>query len=319
MNLMQLKYIVEVEKTQSITKAAENLFMNQPNLSRAIRDLEESLGITVFKRTTKGMLPTREGEDVLQLAHKVLSQVEAIETLGDKTGQKNQSLRISTPRASYISHAFTIFVNSLDRNSPIEIDYNETNSNQAIANVLQHNYDFAVVRFRMPSEKAFLIMFEDNELKSEKLASFKYNVIMSKNHPLAKKERLEFSDLKGYIELVHGDPYVPLMSQKNAIKTEISDSGGKRIFIYERGSQFDLLNGVRGAYMWSAPLPEMHMQRNNLVSKECGRVGPSWVHYDYLVYRNTHRLSDLDRHFIKILKDSRDETFGVTCRRPNSN
>lgn len=58
MNIAHLKYAVEVEKTASITKAAENLFMGQPNLSRGIKELEETLGVKIFKRTSKGIVPT---------------------------------------------------------------------------------------------------------------------------------------------------------------------------------------------------------------------------------------------------------------------
>ena len=65
MNIAHLKYAVEVEKTASITKAAENLFMGQPNLSRGIKELEETLGVKIFKRTSKGIVPTPQGEEFL--------------------------------------------------------------------------------------------------------------------------------------------------------------------------------------------------------------------------------------------------------------
>ena len=65
MNIAHLKYAVEVEKTASITKAGENLFMGQPNLSRGIKELEETLGVKIFKRTSKGIVPTPQGEEFL--------------------------------------------------------------------------------------------------------------------------------------------------------------------------------------------------------------------------------------------------------------
>ena len=68
MNIAHLKYAVEVEKTASITKAAENLFMGQPNLSRGIKELEETLGVKIFKRTSKGIVPTPQGEELLGYA-----------------------------------------------------------------------------------------------------------------------------------------------------------------------------------------------------------------------------------------------------------
>ena len=68
MNTLHLKYAVEVERTRSISKAAENLFMAQPNLSKAIKELEDSLGITIFQRTSKGVVPTQQGAEFLKYA-----------------------------------------------------------------------------------------------------------------------------------------------------------------------------------------------------------------------------------------------------------
>ena len=81
MNLLHLKYAVEVEKTGSINKAAENLYMNQPNLSRAIKELENSIGITIFERSARGMSITAEGEEFLRYAKKIISQVDEIEAI----------------------------------------------------------------------------------------------------------------------------------------------------------------------------------------------------------------------------------------------
>lgn len=72
MNLMHLKYVVEIDKTRSISKAAENLYMGQPNLSRSIKELEQSLQITIFKRTPKGIEVTPDGEEFIQYAKKFL-------------------------------------------------------------------------------------------------------------------------------------------------------------------------------------------------------------------------------------------------------
>ena len=70
MNILHLRYACEIEKTKSISKAAENLFMSQPNLSRAVKDLESSLNIQIFERTSKGMKVTVKGEEFLYYAKK---------------------------------------------------------------------------------------------------------------------------------------------------------------------------------------------------------------------------------------------------------
>ena len=90
MNILHLKYAVEVAKTKSISKAAENLYMGQPNLSRAIKELEESLGIIIFERNTKGITVTPDGEEFLQYARRIISQVEEIEDLYKNSKTKKQ-------------------------------------------------------------------------------------------------------------------------------------------------------------------------------------------------------------------------------------
>ena len=81
MNLLYLKYAVEVAACGSINKAAEKLYIGQPNLSRAIKELESSLGVTIFGRSSKGMEITPDGEIFLGYAKSILKQVDAVEGL----------------------------------------------------------------------------------------------------------------------------------------------------------------------------------------------------------------------------------------------
>ena len=76
MNISHLKYALEVERTGSISRAAEALYMSQPHLSKAIRELEESMGITIFSRTPRGVAPTKQGKDFLSYAQNIITQIE---------------------------------------------------------------------------------------------------------------------------------------------------------------------------------------------------------------------------------------------------
>ena len=79
MNTQYFIYAIEVEKTGSITQAASNLFMSQPTLSKAIKDMEESVGFSVFKRSAKGMIPTQRGLEFLAHAKRIAAQVQKME------------------------------------------------------------------------------------------------------------------------------------------------------------------------------------------------------------------------------------------------
>ena len=160
MNILHLKYAVEVANTGSISKAANNLYMNQPNLSRAIKELEDSLGITIFDRTTKGMTVTPDGEEFLSHAKKILSQIYEVEAIYKNGRADKQKFSVSVPRASYISAAFSEFVKCLDKQKPAEIYYKETNSMRAINNIINGGYKLGIIRYGENYDKYFKKMLE---------------------------------------------------------------------------------------------------------------------------------------------------------------
>ena len=166
MNIAHLKYAVEVEKTASITKAAENLFMGQPNLSRGIKELEETLGVKIFKRTSKGIVPTPQGEEFLGYAKSILAQIEEMESLYKPEKNNKLKFSISVPRASYIADAFSKFVREADMSKKIEFSFKETNAMRAIRNVVQENYGLAIVRYQTIFESFFTNMLRDKGMKS---------------------------------------------------------------------------------------------------------------------------------------------------------
>ena len=306
MNLIHLKYALEVDKTRSISKAAENLFMGQPNLSRAIKELEESLGITIFKRTSKGIIPTPKGEEFLMYARNIMEQVNEMEAMYNNSADDKQTFSISIPRASYIADAFTKFIRLIDVSKPIEFYFKETNSMRAINNILQENFNLAIIRYQTDFEHYFLAMLNEKGLKYRDIREFVYLSLMSVNHPLAYKEDLDIKELSQYIEIVHGDPYVPSMPIADVKKAEFSDLVNKRIFIYERGSQFDLLCNVPQTYMWVSPMPGKTLERYGLVQKKCKSFDRRYK--DILVFRKDYRFTELDNLFLKELYKSVDET-----------
>lgn len=305
MNILHLKYAVEVEKTRSINKAAENLFMSQPNLSRAVKELEESLGITIFKRTTKGIEITPQGEEFLGYAKKILLQIDQVEALYKGDAEKKQSFSISVPRASYVSDAFVRFAKEIDLSREAEILYKETNSMRAISNILQSDYNLGIIRFQTAFEKYFDAMLHEKRLKSELVREFSYAAVMSRDNPLAKKDFIEFEDLRDYIEIAHADPYVPSLPMAEARKAELSEFVNKRIFVFERGSQMELLKNVPSTFMWVSPISQETLNSCNLVMKQCH--DNKKVYKDLLIYREEYRFSALDELFIKKLNEVKNE------------
>lgn len=290
-----MKYAVEVAKSGSLNKASEVLLIAQPNLSRSIKELEYDLGIVIFDRTSRGMTLTPDGEEFIRLAKGILSQIEQVERYYKENSAGKQKFAVSVPRASYISEAFAEFSKSLTK-EPAEIFYKETNSQHAIRNVLENDYDLGIVRYAEQYDKYFKNLFEEKGLCSELITEFRYRLLVSENNPLAEKEKITFDDLGGFMEIAHSDPYVPSIPVSKVIQEELRESVGRRIFIYERGSQFDLLSKNHETFMWVSPVPKDILTRYSLVEREC--ADNTRIYKDVLIYRDGYRLSALDKQFI---------------------
>ena len=297
-----MKYALEVAKSGSINKAAEVLMVAAPNVSRSIKELETDFGITIFERTQNGTKLTPEGEEFINYAKGVLRQIDEIERFYKTGTPKKQKFSISVPRACYISEAFALFSKSLSKEAA-EIFYKETNSQRTIHNMTEHDYKLGIIRYAENYDKYFKSMLEEKGFQYELVTEFTYSLIMSADNPLAKKEVITFDDLTDYIEIAHADPYVPSMPLSKVVKEELPDNINRRIFIFERASQFDLLSLNPETFMWVSPAPQSLLERYNLVLKKC--ADNKKVYKDVLIYKNGYKLSKLDRQFITELCESK--------------
>lgn len=302
MNILHVKYAVEVARVGSLNKAAETLLVAAPNISRSIKELEADLEITIFDRTAKGVTLTPEGEEFIGYAKGLLNQIEHIENMYKETSVKKQKFSISVPRACYISAAFAEFSKSLTTDAA-EIFYKETNSQRTINNILNHDYKLGIVRYAENYDKFFKALLEEKGLCYEMVSEFSYQLIMSADSPLAQKENITFDDLKDYIEIAHADPYVPSLPMAKVVKEELPDNINRRIFIFERASQFDLLSQNSSTFMWVSPAPQDILDKYNLVQKKCSQNKK--VYKDVLIYKNGYKLTELDKKFITCLCESK--------------
>ena len=302
MNLLHMKHALEVAKAGSLSKASEVLLIAAPNISRSIKELEADLGITIFDRTQSGMKLTPEGEEFLEFAKSILGQLDQVENYYKKGHPKKQTFSISVPRASYICEAFAEFSKSLSKDAA-EIFYKETNSQRTINNMLNHDYKLGIVRYAENYDMYFKTMLEEKGFTYELITEFTYKIIMSKNSPLAKLDTISSDDLVDYIEIAHADPYVPSMPISKVVKEELSDDIDRRIFVFERTSQFELLSRNLETFMWVSPIPKSLLERYDLVQKECSENRK--IYKDLLIYKNGYKLSKLDRQFITELCESK--------------
>jgi DNA-binding transcriptional LysR family regulator len=305
MNTLFFKYAVEIERTRSITRAAENLFMAQPNLSKAIKELEAETGFVIFERNSKGVIPTQKGLEFLSYARMILEEMSHIKQLTDEENPDRQSFSISMPRASYIAEGFTRTALELDINKEINIGIKETGSVQTINNVAENRFNLGIVRYQTVYENYYLDFLTEKKLDHEQVWEFEYLALMSEKSPLAEADQVRLGDLDPYIEIVHGDTVIPYM---NAAELRCPSPGAapkKRIYLYERYNQFDLLSGFPETYMWVSPIPDRLIKRHELIQRKCDFMNNKYK--DVLIYRRNYKFTELDKKFFNRVLEARNE------------
>lgn len=302
MNILHIKYAMEVANSGSINKASETLMIAQPNLSRSIKKLEDDLGITIFDRSSKGMVLTPDGEEFLGYGKKILEMMDDVENMYKGRLSVKQKFSVSVPRASYISEAFAQFSIGISA-KPTEFFYMETNSQRTIQSILNADYKLGIIRYASNYEKYFKEMLEEKGLVHEMIGEFQYVLAMGADSPLAQKDAVRFEDLSDLIEIAHADPFVPSIPLAVVKKEELPDNISRRIFVYERASQFDLLSGNPETFMWVSPLPEKQLTHYGLVQRVCTENHKTYC--DVLIRKKDYKLTALDKRFITEVCNSR--------------
>ena len=299
MNLLHMKYAVTIADTNSINKAAEKLYVGQSALSRAIKELEAGLGVTLFERSAKGMTLTADGEVFVRYARTVLKQVDEIENMFNEGAAGKKRFSVCVPRASYIADAFVRFSKLIGEKGEYELFYKETNSMRAVKNILAEDYKLGIVRYAENYDKYYKEMMEEKGLSYKLVTEFSYVLCMSRDCPLAAAENVTYDDLREYTEIAHADPYVPSLPYAEVKKEELPDNSRSRIFVFERASQFELLAKNPETFMWVSPVSQELLDRYGLIQRSCEQNGR--VYKDVMIHRRDYTLSELDELFVSEL------------------
>ncbi len=308
MNVLHLKYALEIAKTGSINKAAENLYMAQPNLSRSIKELESSLGITVFERTPKGMIPTKEGEKLLLYAARIVGDLDKLEETFKENAKDKQSFSLCAPRASYVCRAFSRFLGRLDQSKRIEAFYKETDAKRTISKVTQGDCDLGILRYPATCDKYVKAMLEEKNLHFELVAEFRSLLLVRKDNPLCNLAEITPDDLSRQVEVAHSDIFEPLLPRADKDLDKLKESlrkPKKRVYVFDRASQFELLSGSSETFMWVSAVPGDLLGRFDLCLLKADALASDFR--DVLIYRKDYTLSSLDKSFITELCEAKRE------------
>ncbi len=304
MNTLHFKYAVEVERTGSITQAAENLFMGQPNLSKAIMELEETLGFQIFERTSKGVIPTDKGTVFLVYAKNVLASIEKMEALSDKNSA-GQTLSIAFPRCFYIASAVKKLASELDLDGKIRLNVRETNSVQIINSVAAGTFNFGMVRYRLLHERYFLDYIRDKDLDVIPFWEFDSMVLTAIGN-CSQTQKLTYHELGAMTPITFGDESIPYLSFGEVRREAKSPAADRAVFAYDRGTALDLIASIPNSYMLAAPMRKQELDRHGLAQIRCDI--PNERTKDIIISQKGYKFTNLDRRLVDILSEIKNET-----------
>lgn len=248
MNLQHLKYMIEVEKTGSVTKAAANLFMGQPNLSKAIKEVENEIGITVFRRSAKGVYPTPEGAEFLRNARLVTEQFRKLEA-AYKTEKTKKVIAFDVPFGYSAVQLISGLADELDSADDYELHCFSSDTAQALDKLSSGESDFSVLRCTEDGESFLKNMADEKRLSCELICIGEYKLTYYADSPLGKLSEYSKEALSAYTQII------------NCCEAEISS---KRIYIDDTEQAAKLLSSVNKSYMLCPRYDDDFLERYGL-------------------------------------------------------
>ena len=295
MTLQQLKYVTTIANIGSISEAAKRLFVSQPSLTKAIKELEKEMGITIFDRTNKGITVSKEGERFLGYARQVLEQAALLEEQYKSQRGGKKQFSVSTQHYSFAVNAFVELLKGADIDQ-YDVSLRETQTYEIIDDVAHMKSEIGLLFYNDFNRPVLEKLIHTNELTFTELFTAHPHIFIGKNHPLANKDVVSMDELEEYpyISFEQGDHNSFYFSEE-IFSTVVRP---KHIRVRDRASLFSLLLGLHG-YTVSSGVIDEEVNGENIISVPLAEEG--LMHIGYITNNKMHR-SRLGQEYIQALE-----------------
>ena len=295
MTIQQLKYMITIAEKGSITEAAKEMYISQPSLSGAIKDVEKEVKITIFNRCRAGVALTTEGMEFLGYARQVVQQMELLESKYINNLPEKQRFCVSSQHYTFGANAFVELVQQFGQER-YEFILNETQTHQVIKDVRNRFSDLGILYLSKNNENVLMKIFEENNLSFYEIFSATPHVFLRREHPLAKKEKIKLEDLKPYPRL----SFVQGTYESSNFAEELfsNETAEKSIKISDRAAIVNFMIGLDGYTISSGIFPK-YLHGDSIISIPLAE--DEIMHIGYILNKDKE-LSELGKIYIKALK-----------------
>ena len=304
MTLTQLHYVITIAETGSMNKAAELLYVAQPSLTNAIKELEKELGITLFFRNGKGVTLTNDGSEFLLYARQIYGEYETVLEKYGKNGNYKKKFGVSTQHYSFAVKAFVDMAKEFDM-SKYEFAIRETRTAEVIQDVSTMKSEIGVLYLSDYNRKAMEKLLNNAGLEFHHLIDCQAYVYLWKHHPLANEESISFEQLEGYpcLSFEQGDNSSFYLAEEILSTNEYSQI----IHATDRATMLNLMVGLNGYTLCSGIIcEELNGSDFRAVPYKDDAENPNSVMEIGYITRKNLVLSQMGKVYIEAIKRNLD-------------
>lgn len=243
MRIQQLEYLERIIEAGSINEAAKRLFLTQPSLSNAVKELENEMGIQIFQRSSGGISLTAEGREFMTYSKQILDQVNLMNERYKNGQQRKQSFSVSAQHYAFVVHAFVELIKSVNANE-YQFTLRETETQNIFNDLAQFKSELGILYTNGFNQKIMQRLFKENNLVFTPLFVAKPHIFVSRYNPLTSKSSVNLSDLEDYPYLSYEQGEVNSFYFSEEILSTLSHK--KTIKVSDRATIFNLMVGLNG-------------------------------------------------------------------------
>lgn len=243
MRIQQLEYLERIVEAGSINEAAKRLFLTQPSLSNAVKELENEMGIQIFQRSSGGISLTAEGREFMTYSKQILDQVNLMNERYKNGQQRKQSFSVSAQHYAFVVHAFVELIKSVNANE-YQFTLRETETQNIFNDLAQFKSELGILYTNGFNQKIMQRLFKENNLVFTPLFVAKPHIFVSRYNPLTSKSSVNLSDLEDYPYLPYEQGEVNSFYFSEEILSTLSHK--KSIKVSDRATIFNLMVGLNG-------------------------------------------------------------------------
>lgn len=243
MRIQQLEYLEKIVEAGSINEAAKRLFLTQPSLSNAVKELENEMGIQIFQRSSGGISLTAEGREFMTYSKQILDQVNLMNERYKNGQQRKQSFSVSAQHYAFVVHAFVELIKSVNANE-YQFTLRETETQNIFNDLAQFKSELGILYTNGFNQKIMQRLFKENNLVFTPLFVAKPHIFVSRYNPLTSKSSVNLSDLEDYPYLSYEQGEVNSFYFSEEILSTLSHK--KNIKVSDRATIFNLMVGLNG-------------------------------------------------------------------------